>query len=239
MRNEMNQVRTIPLIDVISLSRIKCSTPIEGDLKYSYQDNFIGRPIVGYCEHSRDICLLAPQAAHMLCDVQNYLVEHHHQGLLIFDAYRPLRAVNDFIAWFTHSPTEAEIIRKSLHYPTLTKTDLAPQGYIADKISNHCYGQAVDLTLLDLEAGTELDMGTCFDYFDDLSHSTQDEQRIGTLAYQNRMRLIQAMHMFNFKVHSKEYWHFDYHIRENSEPLDVVINESLRGLGLSLAPAAV
>lgn len=225
---------TTPLVDVISLSWQLCSIPIEGDLKYSYDDNFMGRLVDGYDVEATEICLLAPNAARTLCEVQNYLITQHQLGLIILDAYRPIRATKDFYKWFNEPPHETEIHRKMIHYPTVDKNELVTLGYIADGISNHCYGQAVDVTLIDLRTFTELDMGTCFDYFDALSHSTQDEYTIGQLAYQNRMCLINAMQLSHFKVHPKEYWHFDFHIRENQEPLDIIIEPSLKGLGIHL-----
>lgn len=224
--------QSIPLVDVISLSQQNCAVPILGDLKYSYDDNFIGRPIEGYEHNLRDICLLAPNAAKMLCNVQNYLVENFQQGLLIFDAYRPLRATQDFVKWFYEEPTPSEIARKAIHYPHLNKNELSHQGYIAEGVSRHCYGQAVDLTLIDLATNTLLDMGACFDFFNELSHASQTAETIGEIAYQNRTRLKDAMHQFNFQVHANEYWHFDYVHQENQEPLDIVITEQLRGLGV-------
>ncbi len=220
------------LIDVISLSHQCCAAPIKGDLKYSYEDNFIGRPIAGYQDGVRDVCLLAPQAAKMLCKVQNFLVLEHQLSLIVLDAYRPLRAIRDFVKWFDEAPTEHELQRKQIHYPALPKNQLAEHGYIAEGISNHCYGQAVDVCLSDLNSQVELDMGSCFDYFDELSHSTQPENVIGKIPYQNRKNLQVAMEQFGFIVHPKEYWHFDFHIRENLDPFDIIIDETVRGLNV-------
>lgn len=224
--------RDIPLVDVISLSQSLCPVTIQGDLKYAYEDNFIGRAIDGYQYDVRDICLLAPQAAKMLCKVQNFLIEQYQQSLVIFDAYRPLRATRDFVKWFHETPTSKELIRKNIHYPTLEKNQLVTQGYIADGISNHCYGQSVDVSLIDLKTQAEFDMGTCFDFFDSLSHATQSEAAIGAIAFENRTRLKNAMQRYHFNVHPNEYWHFDFEVRENLDPLDIVINEKLRGLGV-------
>jgi D-alanyl-D-alanine dipeptidase len=227
------------LVDAVSLSQQLCSVPVKGDLKYSYHENFIGRPIAGYQQDIRDICLLAPQAAKMLCKVQNILVSEYQLSLIIFDAYRPLRAIRDFVKWFDEIPTEQEIQRKQIHYPSLLKNELANHGYIAEGISNHCYGQAVDVSLVSLNSHTELDMGTCFDYFGELSHSTQPEHSIGKIPYQNRKCLQVAMEQFGFIVHPKEYWHFDFHIRENLDPFDIVIEEAVRGLGVTINETSV
>src|SRR5579883_386730 len=115
------QDEDIALIDVVALSQQHCPIPIMGDLKYSYQENFVGRRIAGYETDQRDICLLAPNAATRLCQVQNFLVHHYRLSLLIFDAYRPLRAVKDFVNWFSLPPTPYELERKAIHFPKLEK----------------------------------------------------------------------------------------------------------------------
>ena len=47
---------------------------------------------------------------------------------------------------------------KEYFYPELEKDVLFPQGYIAEH-SGHSRGSTVDLTLFDMEAEKELDMG--------------------------------------------------------------------------------
>ncbi|MCD6046369.1 MAG: D-alanyl-D-alanine dipeptidase [Gammaproteobacteria bacterium] len=64
--------------------------------------------------------LTTPRAAEKLCQVQNYLIDKYHYGLLIYDAYHPKRAVRDFVNWSEQPPSgEAELIRKAKHYPSL------------------------------------------------------------------------------------------------------------------------
>lgn len=144
-------VENLPFIDVIGLSKLHCNKPILGDLKYATHENFVGRPIAGYHPSAHDICLLAPQAAQMLCQTQNYLLNEFGYGLIIFDAYRPLRAVTDFAEWFKKAPeTSYELTRKEIHYPCYEKKQLPVLGYVAEKVSRHCFGRAVDLTLVDM-----------------------------------------------------------------------------------------
>jgi D-alanyl-D-alanine dipeptidase len=230
----MNKPSIIPLVDVIQLSKHLCQVPIIGDLKYAYDDNFVGRPIPGYEPNVIDVALLAPEAAHNVCQAQNYLVSQHDLGIVIMDAYRPLRAVKFFSQWFQELPTEQELHRKAIHYPDLAKPELAAQGYIAQNVSRHCFGQAVDMVLISLRRHELVFMGPCFDFFGLTSHSTQTKEDIGELAYQNRTYLINAMQQFGFQVHPKEYWHFDFNIRENQEPLDIEISEQLRGLNVTI-----
>lgn len=230
---------SIPLVDVIQLSSVQCQKPILGDLKYASDDNFVGRIIDGYHNDARDICLLAPQAAAMVCQAQNYLYQHYNLSLIILDAYRPLRAVRDFVHWFQQPPTHEEVVRKKIHYPDLEKNQLGKEGYIAETVSRHCYGQAVDVVLIDPNNHRELDMGTCFDYFGELSHSTRTEDELGIAVFQNRKILSDVMAKFHFQVHPKEYWHFDFHVREIQEPLDIIITPDLKGLGVELIPEII
>ncbi len=64
----------------------------------------------------------------------------------------------------------------------------------------------MDLTLLDMQSGKELDMGSPFDLFSEVSHPSYrgvtDEQ------YENRMLLQQAMLRAGFVPLDCEWWHF-------------------------------
>ncbi len=218
------------LCDVIALSKKRCLSPIQGRLAYAGHENFIGRVIDGYSEEADDICLLSKEAASALCDVQSEL-NQSDLGLYIFDAYRPLRAVKDFACWY-HSPVvnEYERTRHQIHYPHLQKTVLVEKGYAPDTTSRHNFGHAVDLTLIRLSDLSFLDMGACFDYFDEVSHETATIEQIGVDAYQNRQRLTCVMKKYGFIPYPYEYWHFDYQHIEVDEPLDICIDASLKGL---------
>lgn len=221
------------LVDVIQLSKIRCKQPIRGDLKYATWENFVGRVITGYSPDARDICLLTHTAAEMLCKVQDYLFSNYHYNLLIFDAYRPLRTVKDWAEWFKQPPAnDYELERKKIHYPHLEKKQLAEFGYIADAVSKHCFGATVDLVLINAD-GKELDMGVCFDYFDELAHPTATADQIGEHAVKNRQILAEAMQRYGFHPYAKEYWHFDHEKVGVIEPMDIPITSDLRGIGIT------
>ncbi len=222
------------LVDVIALSQHLCTHPIRGNLAYASKENFVGRIIDGYCADADEICLLARRAAHALCHVQHEL-NQKELGLYIFDAYRPLRAVRDFAAWY-HKPiaNDYEQQRKTIHYPNLTKTDLVAGGYAPDTISRHNFGRAVDLTLIHLTDGSLLEMGSCFDFFDELSHLTMLPEQIGDLAYQHRQVLCEAMLQHGYASYDYEWWHFDYQCSEVDDPMDLVIDSTLKGMNSSL-----
>ena len=87
----------------------------------------------------------------------------------------------------------------------LEKRELFVKGYIA-KQSSHSRGSTVDLTLLDMKTGKELDMGGPFDLFSEVSHP--DYRGITREQYENRMVLQHAMIRGGFQPIDCEWWHF-------------------------------
>ena len=223
------------LTDVIELSKSQCQFPIFGKLAYASDENFLGRIVDGYSADADDICLLTKKTAHALCQVQNDL-NQQQLGLFIFDAYRPHRAVRDFAKWF-NSPSSGdyELIRKALHYPHLNKSDLALLGYVHGGISNHNFGNTVDLALISIKDCKLLDMGTIFDFFDDLSHYSANIEQIGSVACHNRLLLSKAMQQHNFAPYEKEYWHFSFYKREIETPMDLPILAQYKNLNAKQA----
>ena len=94
---------------------------------------------------------------------------------------------------------------KPYFYPELEKNQLFQLGFIAEH-SGHSRGSTVDLTLFDMTAEKEVDMGGPFDYFGALSHS--DYKGITEGQFANRMILRDAMRAHGFKPLAEEWWHF-------------------------------
>ena len=122
--------------------------------------------------------------------------------LKIFDAYRPARAVKHFVLWGIE---DLDLRMKPYFYPDLEKQELFRQGYIA-KQSSHSRGSTVDLTLFDMKTGQELDMGSPFDLFSEISHP--DNKSVTVEQYNNRVLLQNAMIRSGFVPISCEWWHF-------------------------------
>jgi D-alanyl-D-alanine dipeptidase len=122
--------------------------------------------------------------------------------LKIFDAYRPACAVKHFVLWGIE---DQDVRMKPYFYPDLEKQELFIRGYIA-KLSSHSRGSTVVLTLLDMQTGRELDMGSPFDFFGEVSHP--DCKAITEEQYNNRMILQRAMVLNGFKPLDCEWWHF-------------------------------
>jgi len=216
-RTSMNEVT---LVDVVQLSREQAQHPIRCELKYTGCDNFVGRSLSGYTKAAAQKCLLTPQPAAALINVQQYL-NTQNIGLYVFDAYRPKKAVLDIIEWSKQAPADDhELAMKAKHFPALEKKDLFRLGYVAED-STHCYGNTIDLTLIDLNTGEHLDMGTIFDFMGEASHP--DSDHVDEQAKINRRRLTQAMQKFGFLPYDKEWWHFSYKVREVQQPLNIAM----------------
>ena len=79
--------------------------------------------------------------------------------------YRPQRAVNHFMRWAQDLDDQK---MKEAFYPDVDKSLLFELGYIAEK-SGHTRGSTVDLTLVYMATGEEVDMGSGFDLFREIS----------------------------------------------------------------------
>lgn len=167
------------------------------EVRYYSSYNFVGERIDGY---NAPIALLTKQAALSLKSVANELVKQGYV-LKIFDGYRPQRAVNHFVRW---AKDENDQRYKGVFYPDIDKEKLL-SGYIAKK-SGHSRGSTVDLTIVDMETGKEVDMGTPFDFLSKKSNHGTGE--ISEQQSENRLILKNAMTKNGFKPYSAEWWHY-------------------------------
>lgn len=180
------------------LKMVDLEKSIEGlvlDIRYATTNNFTGEVI-----YKAPKAFARQPVAHALKMVQDSLA-HHGLGLKIFDAYRPYAATLRFF----------EV------YPN---TD-----YVADpkRGSRHNRGCAIDLTLIKLENGEELEMPTAFDDFSERAHSEYDKLAIHII--KNRTFLFGVMKEFGFTPIKSEWWHFDYQGWENFPLLDLAFQE--------------
>lgn len=168
------------------------------EMRYAGADNFVGRPITGY---EAPVCLLTEDAANALAAVQQDLAVTG-RGLKVFDCYRPRRAVADFAAW-ARDPNDQRT--KAEYYPNVDKSRLFELGYIAER-SSHSRGSTVDVTIIDLATGAELDMGTPYDLFD--PRSWPSDRTVPEAARENRLLLQRTMVSWGFRPLREEWWHF-------------------------------
>lgn len=149
------------------------------DLKYSSAQNFLHKKLYPKIKTT----YLRKPAAEALAKVQIKLSEKG-LGLKIWDAYRP----------YTVTVEMWEAVKDS--------------RYAADPKfgSGHNRGIAVDVTIVELLTGKEIDMGTGFDHFSDTAHTNFTELPPSVL--QNRRLLQSEMEAEGFKVLDTEWWHF-------------------------------
>jgi len=167
------------------------------EMRYAGSHNFVGRPIDGY---QAPRCLLTRAAADALAAVARD-IKPRGLVLKVFDCYRPARAVANFVRWARDLKDQT---MKAEFYPNVDKRTLFRDGYIATR-SGHSRGSTMDLTLAKGD-GTELDMGTHFDFFSPKSWTA--DPTVGTDAHANRMLLANAMRRRGFYGYFREWWHF-------------------------------
>lgn len=171
---------------------------VELELRYFGSNNFVGTPIDGY---EAEKCILSLPATKALKKVQESL-KKEQLGIKIFDAYRPQRAVDHFRRW-AHDLNDT--LMKSQFYPNVAKKDLFRLEYIATK-SRHSSGSTVDITLIDLKTNQELDMGSSYDFFGEISWVSY--QNLTEKQLENRKLLQKVMLENGFRNYPKEWWHF-------------------------------
>ena len=168
------------------------------EIRYFSTFNFVGERIDGYEE---PCAIMTRESARALKAIAGRAMVAGYR-LKIVDAYRPAQAVRHFILWGIEDLDQR---MKPFFYPDLEKQELFAKGYIASQ-SSHCRGSTVDLTLLDMTTGKEVDMGSPFDFFSEVSHP--DSRLVTHEQYENRRFLQDLMVNGGFVPYDCEWWHF-------------------------------
>jgi D-alanyl-D-alanine dipeptidase len=148
------------------------------DMKYSTDDNFLKEKV-----YPCDECFLRVKTVKALLDANSSFIEKGYK-IKLFDCYRP------------------KAIQKKMW-------KIVPDAnFVANpkKGSIHNRGGAVDITLVDL-IGTELDMGTKFDFFG--KESSHNYLSLSDTILANRKLLKETMLLHNFKTFDSEWWHYN------------------------------
>ncbi len=157
-------------------------------IRYHTPRNFTEAPLPGYGAPG---AWMLKRAAKALKQVQKD-AEKRGLGLLVYDAYRPIRGTLGMAAWATRT--------EQMH--------LFKNGYIA-RYSGHNHGHTVDLTIVDLKTGKPLDMGTPWDTLNTKSHTRNAKGK----HLRNRLLLRKLMRRRGFRPYYKEWWHFGFRMR--------------------------
>lgn len=172
------------------------------DIRYYSSNNFTGNKINGY---KAPVAYLTKEALKALSIASEDLRRQGYR-LLIWDSYRPQKAVDNFVKWIN----DPKDVGDKSFYPDLEKSDLLKGQYIMEK-SGHTRGSTVDLTIIKKDGGF-VDMGGTFDLFSEISHP--DYKKITKKQKKNRKILHDAMIKAGFKGIDSEWWHFTL----NNEP---------------------
>ena len=150
------------------------------DIRYATENNFMKRRVYPVAK-----AYLRREAAEALVRVQGRL-RPQGAGIKVWDAYRPLSVQK--ILWSV----------------------VPDDRFVADpkKGSKHNRGAAVDVTLVDLKSGREMEMPTGYDDFTE--RAQPDDDRCSPAAKKNRALLQEAMTAEGFQIIDHEWWHFDY-----------------------------
>ncbi len=185
-----SQVKTDSLKRMVELKFL--DSTISYDLKYATTNNFTGKKLY----KSSDLVFLRTLPALALKNIQMELLQEG-LGLKIFDGYRPYLVTKRM--W--------ELIKD--------------ERYVANpsRGSGHNRGLAVDLTLIEISTGKELNMGTGFDNFSDTAHHAFRE--LSSQVLQNRNRLKEIMEKHGFNALSTEWWHYSWPNDRSYDVLDL------------------
>jgi zinc D-Ala-D-Ala dipeptidase len=214
----------------------RVSPAIRFALRYAGPDNATGANLSGY---SAGQCWLVPEASKALARVQHDL-QAQGVGLVVYDCYRPVRAVKGLLSWATGASAAGRRLPSfGPYHPATKRTTLVQRGYIANR-SRHSLGVAVDLGLIApggplpsppvtdcrLPArvpNPDMDMGTSFDCFDPLSQTHSRD--VSTQAQRHRALLLTAMSAQGFRNYAQEWWHYEFvgQLAQQPKPRDLPI----------------
>lgn len=161
------------------------------EIKYATDDNFLGKKVYNLAK-----AFLRKDAADSLLKVEKEL-NSKGLGLKVFDAYRPYSVTVKFYEEYDDTTFVASPWRGS----------------------RHNRGCAVDLTIIDIKTGNELDMPTKYDDFTEKAYVNYIE--LSDDVIRNRELLISTMKKYGFNVYEYEWWHFDFEEWKNYELMDL------------------
>ncbi|MCX4906152.1 D-Ala-D-Ala dipeptidase VanX [Streptomyces sp. NBC_00878] len=171
---------------------------IRWDAKYATWDNFTGKPVDGYLANR----IVGTKALCAALEKAQKQAESLEFGLLLWDGYRPQRAVDAFLRW-SQQPEDGQ--KKLRHYPNIDRGEMFEKGYVAAK-SGHSRGSTVDLTLYHLNTGELAPMGGDHDVMDSISH--HGAQGVTETEAANREHLRSIMGACGFSAYEYEWWHY-------------------------------
>ena len=148
------------------------------DMKYATSDNFLKAKVYDCGE-----CFLRLKTVKALINANNSFMKLGFK-IKLFDCYRPLDVQKKM--W--------EIVPNPIYVANPAKGSI------------HNKGGAVDISLVDL-SGTDLDMGTKFDFFGE--EASHNYLKLNQKIIDNRKFLKSIMLEFKFNSFDSEWWHYN------------------------------
>lgn len=168
---------------------------IKLDIRYATKNNFTKQQI-----YQSPMAFVRKPVAEALLKIQAEL-KNKGLALKIYDAYRPYSATVKFY----------EV------YPDKEFVASPKTGSV------HNRGCAVDLSLINIKTGKELEMPTPFDDFTEkAAHTYMD---LPAKAIENRKLLKDIMTKYGFIQYDSEWWHYSYKEWEDFELMDISFEE--------------
>ena len=190
-KDSLPRVKSVKDIHTKFVNIEQLSSDFVLDMKYATTDNFLKQKV-----YDCPKCYLRKATAKALLEAQKDFIRRGY-AIKIFDCYRPLS------------------IQKKM-WKILPGTH-----YVANpaKGSKHNRGAAVDITLVELKTGKELNMGTPFDFFGEKAH--HGYTKLPKEVLENRKLLKEVMNKYNFKSIFSEWWHYEYRPEMTSPVEDI------------------
>ena len=157
----------------------KLDTSFVYDMKYATIDNFLKEKVYD-CNN----CLVRYKTARYLIKANDSLKRLGYK-IKFFDCYRPLTIQKKMWKIFP----DARYVAKP------------------KKGSNHNRGSAVDITLVNINNGKDLEMGTPFDFFGNKAHHAYSY--LPKTVLDNRKLLKSVMESNGFRSITSEWWHYN------------------------------
>lgn len=181
--------------DLVEVQALDASVKV--DVRYATANNFVGRPV-----YSIGRVFLQRPAAEALVRAQARLRDKG-VGLLLFDGYRPWTVTKLF--WEVTPPDKRAFVANPA------------EG------SKHNRGCAVDLSLFDLQTGTEVEMPSAYD---EMSARSAPHYKGGTPEQRAKRDLLRkTLESEGFNVDKGEWWHYNYKDWQEYTILDVSFEE--------------
>ena len=194
------------------------------DIRYAGSHNFVGRPIKGYLAAE---CILSVPAANALAAVQRKLAEKK-LSLIVWDCYRPKRAVDDFLAWSQRSGPrrnegrilsanrKGKAVRARLSRNTIRPTRAAARWISASSRPmfhlrrRRIRSQPLKPCTRPKANGSRMERSISAPAYDCLDVlATTSNAFVGGTARRNRQTLKSYMREAGFRSYFREWWHFE------------------------------